>query len=131
MGGKRHKEIVTDFFRFIAEGRPKEGLKFCSTDCVQHNPYTQGGMNELFDGMLDAMKNMPNEFPDPELKVRQVLDDGDFAAAYTQLLSRRDDPSKGGLRQVHLFRFKGDKIVEYWDVTQVISPDMPNPGAAF
>jgi predicted SnoaL-like aldol condensation-catalyzing enzyme len=60
-----------------------------------------------------------------------VIEDGDFVAVYTQLLGTKSDPSKGGLRQVHLFRFDGDKIAEYWDVTQTILPSIPNPANAF
>jgi len=131
MGTRDRKGTVTDFFRLIGEGKPKEGLKYCAPDCIQHNPYVTGGMEALFDSMLDAMTNMRQQFPNPELKVNRILVDGDFVAAYTQLLSYRGEPSKGGLRQVHLFRFKGDKIAEYWDVTQPIGPDMTNAGGAF
>jgi len=60
-----------------------------------------------------------------------VLVDGDMAAAYTVLLNSKSNPGQGGLRQVHLFRFEGDKIAEYWDITQQIMPSMPNAGGAF
>ena len=30
---------------------------------------------------------------------------------------------------MHLFRFEGDKIVEYWDITQQILPSMLNAGS--
>ncbi len=131
MGQQDRKETVGDIFRLIGAGRPKDGLKYFAPDCVQHNPYVKGGMDALFDSMAAASKEMEGQFPDPELKVRYVIEEGDFVAAYTQLLGAKSDPSKGGLRQVHLFRFKGDKIAEYWDVTQMIRPDMPNPANAF
>jgi predicted SnoaL-like aldol condensation-catalyzing enzyme len=131
MRSQDRKEVVSDIFRLIREGRPKDGLKYFAADCVQHNPYVKGGMDALFDSMVEAMKDVPKEYPDPELKVIHLLVDGDFAAAYTQLLSSRKDPSKGGLRQVHLFRFRGDKVAEYWDVTQVITLQMGNAGGAF
>ena len=55
-----------------------------------------------------------------------------MVAAHTELLSSKSNPGEGGLRQVHLFRFgPDDKIVEYWDVTQMVRPDMPNPANAF
>jgi predicted SnoaL-like aldol condensation-catalyzing enzyme len=60
-----------------------------------------------------------------------VLADGDFVAVHTELLSNKSKPSEGGLRQMHLFRFEGEKIVEYWDITQQIMPSMPNAGGAF
>lgn len=131
MGAQSHKQTVTDFFHFIGEGRPKEGLRFCAPGCVQHNPYVKGGMDSLFDSMLEAMKGMSGQYTDPELKVRYVLEEGDYVAAYTQLLSDKKDPSKGGLRQVHLFRFSGGKIAEYWDVTQPISAEMRNAAGSF
>jgi len=131
MQTQKRKETVADLFRLIGEGRPKDGLKYFTAGCVQHNPYVKGGMGVLFDSMVAAMKNMRRQFTDPELKVRYTLADGDIVAAYTQLLASKSDPSKGGLRQVHLFRFSGEKIAEYWDITQSITPDMGNAGGAF
>ncbi|HKT22335.1 MAG TPA: nuclear transport factor 2 family protein [Nitrososphaerales archaeon] len=131
MDSKSKRDSVADFFRLIGERRPKDGLKYFAADCIQHNPYVKGGMDALVESMMAAMKDMPPQFTDPELKVRYILADGEFVVAYTQLLGSKRDPSKGGLRQVHLFRFNGDKIAEYWDVTQAISADMPNPANAF
>ena len=92
-------------------------------------------MNVSIEGLTDAMiaasKDPSMQSSNAEFKVQQVLADGDFVAAYTILLSNKSKPSEGGLRQIHLFRFKGDKIVENWDVTQQIMPNMPNAGGAF
>jgi predicted SnoaL-like aldol condensation-catalyzing enzyme len=52
-------------------------------------------------------------------------------AAYTELLNNKSTPAEGGLRQVHLFRFSDDKIMEYWDVSQYVAPNMPNVAGAF
>ncbi len=126
-----HWRILTDIFRLIAEGRPKDSLKYFTPDCVQHNPYVDGGMDALFDSMTTVMKNGAAQFPEPDFKVRYILVDGDMAAVYTQLLGSRSNPRMGGLRQVHLFRFQGDKITEYWDITQTIDKSMPNAAGAF
>lgn len=32
---------------------------------------------------------------------------------------------------VHLFKFKDGKVVELWDLGQVIAPDSPNENGAF
>ena len=56
-----------------------------------------------------------------EFSVKNVLSGRDMVAAHTEMLFNKSKPNEGGLRQVHLFRFKGDKIVEYWDITQVIT----------
>jgi predicted SnoaL-like aldol condensation-catalyzing enzyme len=127
----KRKKIVTDIFRLISERRPKDSLKYFTTDCVQHNPYVLGGMNELFDSMMTAMKDTAGRFPEPDFHIRNMIADGDMVAVYTQLLGSRSRAEMGGLRQVHLFRFTEDKIAEYWDITKQIDQSMPNAKGAF
>jgi predicted SnoaL-like aldol condensation-catalyzing enzyme len=122
---------VDEFFNFIAAQQFDKVLKFCTPDCRTHNPYLPGSMADLTKAMAAANKQGRAESPDAGFKVRYVLSDGNMAAAYTQLLSDKAKPAAGGLRQVHLFRFEGDNIAEYWDITQQIMPDMPNAGGAF
>jgi predicted SnoaL-like aldol condensation-catalyzing enzyme len=127
----RRKNIVTDFFRIVGTGRPKDGLKYFASNCVQHNPYVHGGMDALLESMTAAFKEGASKFPEADFRVRSVLEEGDMLAVYTQLLNSRSRPEMGGLRQVHLFRFNEDKIVEYWDITQMIESNMPNAAGAF
>jgi predicted SnoaL-like aldol condensation-catalyzing enzyme len=127
---QRRKRIVSDFFGLVTQGRQMEGLGYFSADCVQHNPYTEGGMKELFASMAAAQRGAP-KYADPSFEVKSIVADGDMVAAYTVMLASKSKPQEGGLRQVHLFRFgKGDRIVEYWDITQVLQPGMPNAAGA-
>ncbi len=125
------KKIAIGFLNLGLSGKFKEGLKFFSHDCKTHNPFFAGGMDTLTDAMDAANKEGTSRYPEAEFTVRYALADEDFVAVYTQLLSNKSKPSEGGLRQVHLFRFKDDKIVEYWDITQQVTPDMPNASGAF
>ena len=125
------KSIVKEYFNLIAAGKFKEGLVFFAPDCKTHNPFVVGNMNALFEAMIAANKDYGPKYPEAKFSLKYVLVDGDFVAAYTQLMASPTKPSEGGLRQMHLFRFDGDKIVEYWDVTQQIMPDMPNASGAF
>lgn len=132
MGPQRRKEIVADFFRLIGEGKPKDGLKYFAKDCVQHNPYVHGGMDALLDSMAAVQKEQASKFAGSNISLKHVLEEGDVVAAHTQILFSRSNPGAGGLRQVHIFRFgNDDKVVEYWDVTQMIQPDMPHAANAF
>jgi predicted SnoaL-like aldol condensation-catalyzing enzyme len=128
------KEAAVKFLSLIAAGKPKEGLVFFTPDCITHNPYTAGDMDALTDAMIAVQKQgsggiVKGSTADFKLSIKQVLAEGDFVAVHTILSS--SNPSAGGLRQVHLFRFKGDKIVEYWDITQFIPEDAPNAAGAF
>ena len=125
------KNIVNEYFRLIGAGMFKEGLRFFAPDCKTHNPFVAGGMDALTEAMIAASKNITAQSSQPEFVLKHLLVDGDLVAAHTQLLNSKTNPGEGGLRQVHLFRFKGDKIVEYWDITQQILPSMPNAGEAF
>ena len=131
---KNRKKMAVEFFNLIAAGKPQEGLRFFAPDCKTHNPYVVGGMNELINAMIAVQKQgsegiMKGSKADFGLNIRQVLAEGDMVAVHTTVAS--SNPKEGGLRQVHLFRFSGDKIVEYWDITQDIHENMPNAAGAF
>jgi predicted SnoaL-like aldol condensation-catalyzing enzyme len=131
---KVRKDIAVEFLNLTGAGRPKDGLLFFDPDCTTHNPYTAGGINELIDAMIAVQKQgsdgiMKGSKADFKLTIRQVIADGDLVAVHTQLAN--SNPRDGGLRQVHLFRFRGDKIVEYWDITQVVPENAPNAVGAF
>jgi predicted SnoaL-like aldol condensation-catalyzing enzyme len=131
---KAHKQIAIEFLSLIASGKPKDGLRFFTSDCKTHNPYVVGGMKELIDAMIAVQKQgsegiIKGSKADFRLNIKQVLADDDVVAVHTTLAS--SEPNKGGLRQVHIFSFNGDKIVEYWDITQDIHENMPNAAEAF
>ena len=69
--------------------------------------------------------------PRAEFVVKHIISDGDIVAVHTRPISDSSNLSKGGLRQIHLFRFDSDKIVEYWDITKQITPKMLKAGGAF
>lgn len=131
---KTHKKIAVEFLSLIGSGKPKDGLRFFAPDCKTHNPYVLGGMNELVDAMIAVQKQgsqgiLKGSTADFKLSIKQVLAEGNLVAVHTQISSSK--PSEGGLRQVHLFRFMGDKIVEYWDISQMVSENAPNGAGAF
>ncbi len=128
---RSHKATVREYFRLVGQGRFQDGLRFFSEDCVTHNPYIAGTMGDIANGQAAASRGSAAMFPDPAFTVENVIEDGNLVAAHTHLLGSRTNPAEGGLRQVHLFRFKGDKIVEYWDITQTVTKDMPNAAGAF
>ena len=125
------KNIVIEYFKLEALGMFKQGIQFFASDCKTHNPFMNVSIEGLIDAMVAGSKDFSMQSSNIEFKVQQILADGDLVAAYTTMLNNKSKPSEGGLRQIHLFRFKGDKIVEYWDVTQQIMPNMPNAEGAF
>ncbi len=125
------KKIIQEYFKLIEAGKFKEGLRFFSIDCKTHNPFVVGNMVALADAQIAANKEYGPKFPEAKFALKYLLADCDYVAAYTHLMASQNKPSDGGLRQMHLFRFSGDLIVEYWDVTQQIMPNMPNAAESF
>jgi predicted SnoaL-like aldol condensation-catalyzing enzyme len=125
------KNIAVEYFKLIRAGKYKEGLRFFARDCKTHNPFISGSIESLTDAMIAASKDIGTQKTEPAFDVKHVLADGDLVAVHTELLNSKSKPSEGGLRQVHLFRFEGDKIAEYWDITQQVTPNMPNASGAF
>jgi predicted SnoaL-like aldol condensation-catalyzing enzyme len=125
------KDIAIEYFKLISAGKYKEGLRFFAPDCKTHNPFVAGSIETLIDAMIAASKDIGAQSKEPSFAVKNVLTDGDLVAVHTELLNNKAKPNEGGLRQVHLFRFEGDKIVEYWDITQQVLPNMPNAAGAF
>ena len=125
----KQKETVLEYFKLVTAGKFQETLRYFASDCKTHNPFIKGNMKAIVDAQISASKGMPAK--DAEFSVKHVLTSGDVVAAHTELLFNKSKPSEGGLRQVHIFRFEGDKIVEYWDITQMVTKDMPNAPGAF
>lgn len=125
------KNIVIEYFKLVGSGRFKEGLRFFAPNCKTHNPFISGSIEALTDAMVAASKDLSKQNTEPAFAVKHVLADEDFVVAHTEFLNSKSKPSEGGLRQAHLFRFEGDKIVEYWDITQQVLANMPNASGAF
>ena len=124
-------QIVTEFFRLVGDGRMKDALLFFSPSCKQHNPFVHGGMDALLKVMASVFEEGKGEFGDSQFRVVNIIADGDFVAVHTELLNSRRRPREGGIRQVHIFRFRRSKVVEYWDISQQITSEMPNASGAF
>ncbi len=128
---QQNKQAALELMNFWRQGRFEEGLRFFSPDCKTHNPYFAGDIKALVAAQIAANKEGKAQYPQAEFAVKHALADGDLVAIHTELLSNRSKPGKGGLRQVHLFHFDDGLIVEYWDITQQITPDTPNAAGAF
>jgi predicted SnoaL-like aldol condensation-catalyzing enzyme len=126
----QHKKIVKEFFATL--GTPSEALKFFAPGARQHNPFVKGGMDALMESIASVQQSTTPQFDDMDFAIKHVFADGNMVAVHTELLNSKSRPDEGGLRQVHLFRFgPRNKIVEYWDITQQVTKDHPNPANAF
>ncbi|MCC7432770.1 nuclear transport factor 2 family protein [Candidatus Peregrinibacteria bacterium] len=117
-------EIAKNFLELAANGNVDEAYeKYVSPDFQHHNAYFPGDRESLKNGMKDSYKNNPNK----KLTIHQILVDGDKVAVHSHLSQSPDLE----IAVVHIVRIQQNKIVEMWDVGQVIPANSPNQNSPF
>lgn len=120
------KESAAAFLKMAGTGNTDEAYaKFIAPKLIHHNQYFKGDRQSLKTAMDDAHKTSPNKLVD----VKRVFEDGDFVITHSLVV--RGNPSDPDIVVVHIFRFEGDKVVELWDLAQLLSKDAPNENGAF
>lgn len=123
--GLSHKEAAIMFLRLASSGNVREAYeKYVDPSFRHHNPFFKGDAESLIKGMEENAA----KFPDKVFKVLRALEQGEFVAVHSRVDLK---PNEGGIALVHIFRFKGDRIVELWDVAQPAPKDSPNERGMF
>ena len=120
------KEAAVTFLQMAGTGKVVDAYaRFIAADFIHHNQYFKGDRESLESAMAGAHEKSPNK----SIDVKRVFEDGDFVITHSLVV--RKDPGEPDLAVVHIFRFKGDKVAEAWDVGQLLSKDSPNENGAF
>ena len=114
-----HKKAAVQFLKLVVSGQIEDAYRtFVDMKGKHHNPFFPAGFATLKKGMQENQDQMPNK----QIKVKNVLADGDLVAVHSELVLNPGN----SLIVVHLFRFEEDKIVEMWDCGQAVPADSPN-----
>ncbi len=123
--GYDRKQIAVQFLQSVVAGQIDEAYrKHVDMKGTHHNPYFPAGIPALQKAMAENQTEMPHK----KLVVKHTLGDGDFVAVHSHLITK---PGDNGMIVVHLFRFRDDKIVEFWDCGQPLPADSPNAVGPF
>lgn len=122
---ERNRLIVEDFARIFYTERDVERafLKYVVPDYIQHNPGLADGRQPA----IDALKPMFSK-PGARFEVKRILVDGDLAVIH---LFGQGDPATPGAAVADIYRLKGGKIVEHWDILQPMPAKSANPHPMF
>jgi len=114
------------FLRMAGSGNTEEAYaRFIASDFAHHTQYFRGDRDSLKSAMADAHDKSPNKLID----VKQVFEDGDFVITHSLVVRSR--PSEQDIAVIHIFRLEDAKVVELWDLGQLLSKDSPNENGAF
>lgn len=119
------KDSAIEFLTLVASGKVSEAYeRYVGAGFRHHNPYFRGDAASLKEAMqTNAIKN-----PNKVLEVKRALQDGDEVAVFSCV---RQHPGELGGAVVHIFRFEGGRIVEFWDIGQAVPESSINENGMF
>jgi predicted SnoaL-like aldol condensation-catalyzing enzyme len=120
-----NRAIITDFAEIFYHQRDVRAAfekHVSEAGYIQHNPTIADGRNAAVEALKDKFGH-----PNARFEIKKILVDGDFAVVHVRAF-----PTGGKEAAVaDFYRLEDGKIVEHWDVLQVVPETSINNNTMF